>query len=130
MKTWIKLLPLLLLLWSAKAMAGGCHNVGVNLLNGGAAITVDNTAGGVAVVSQTLNRCSLLLCNSQAYGSGNDMRCCQVTGYYTCTPTSSVGTLIPAGTCKSYGPEGVQGWNCIRTGASNASADINEALLP
>lgn len=100
--------------------AAVCKTVTVNDKGtGNAAITIDATAGGVTVLDAKTVRCGAVIYNS----STNDMRCAPST----VTVTSTVGFLVAAGDALVLGAEAQQAWRCIRTGGSNATADVAEA---
>lgn len=97
-----------------------CKTVAVNSQGASNAdITVDATAGGVAVLAASTTRCSAVIANVSA----NDMRCAPTT----VTVTSTAGFLVQAGAKLSLGLEGQQAFKCIRTGGSSATASVMES---
>ena len=96
-----------------------CKTVLVNAQGTASAdITIDGTAGGVAVLAAGTTRCAAVITNSGAA----DMRCAPTT----VTVSSTVGYLVPAGKSLALGLEGQQAWKCIRTGSST-TASVLEA---
>lgn len=98
-----------------------CKTVGVNVQGtANADVSVDNTAGGVAVLAASTTRCGAVIKNS---GTG-DMRCAPTT----ITVSSTVGFLIIAGDKQTLGLEAQQAWKCIRTGSTTTTASVLEAI--
>lgn len=84
-------------------------------------VTVDATAGGVAVLAADTTRCAALIKNSGAAA----MRC----GPTTITVSATVGFPVGAGETLVLGDEGKQAWKCIRTTGSSTTASVIEADL-
>lgn len=99
----------------------GCRDTTPNAQGvAGADITIDATAGGVAVLAASDTRCGALITNAGAA----DMRCAD-TGT---TVTATVGYLVPSGSTLVLGPEGRKAWACIRTGGTSTTASVVESV--
>lgn len=116
----IVVLWLALLLVPVVAMAA-CSTTRTNRKGtNNAAITVSSTA--VIVADANTARCSLLIDN---VSSANNMRCMSASDG---VPTTTAGKLIEAGEALALGDEGKEIWRCIRTGGSDATAEVTEGM--
>lgn len=118
---WMRLLlaGLLLLPLTAQAQLA-CGNWVTNVQGTALAdVTVSSTA--VAVLAAHGARCSALISNSSA----NSMRCLSSTDG---DPTSTKGFLITGGQTLVLSTESRRAVKCIRTGGSDATASVAEAL--
>lgn len=86
-------------------------------------ITVDATAGGVAVMDAKTARRGAIIRNSAATSGTAAMRC----GPASLTVTATAGTLLNPGEALTLGSEGQEAWKCIRTTGSSATANVTEA---
>lgn len=114
------LLALLAVLLAVSAAWGqSCNTVRTNHKGtAGAGITVSSTA--VVVAEANASRCSLFIDNV----SSNDMRCRSARDG---DPTTTAGKLIASG--ESWGADAAkEQWKCIRTGGSDATAEVQEEL--
>jgi hypothetical protein len=84
-------------------------------------ITVSSTA--VVVLAANGGRCRALISNYSA----NDMRCLS-SGDGTGIPTTTAGYLVKGGTTLVLETESRRAVQCIRTGGSDATASVVEAL--
>lgn len=106
---------------SLPADAAVCRTVAVNDQGtANAAITVDATAGGVAVLAANSMRCGAVIKNSGTAA----MRCAPAT----VTVTSTVGFVVAASEALILSAEATQAWRCIRTTGSSTTADVAEAV--
>ena len=97
-----------------------CKTVTVNSQGvANAPVTVDATAGGVAVLAVSTTRCSATIYNE----SGGDIRCAPTT----VTVTASVGALVPVETGVKLGMDSQQAWNCIRVAGDSAVVSVLES---
>ncbi len=78
----------------ARAQNYNCTDVGVNLENSTAAITVDNTSGGITVAAHNPEAVCARALQHSAIGSGIDVNCCPTTGNNTWTATSTVASFL------------------------------------
>lgn len=85
-----------------------------------AGVTVDNNAGGRAVLAANTRRCEAVLYNLQG---GGDALCAPTT----ITVTTTVGFYLAAGQSLALGSESQQAWNCIRQAAVNATLYVAES---
>jgi hypothetical protein len=85
----------------------------------GTAITVSSTA--VVVADANTSRCSLLIRNTSSNGM-----VCRSAGEGL--PTTTLGISIATGGVLSIGEEGQEIWRCIRSGASDATAEVVEGM--
>ena len=84
------------------------------------AITIDNTAGGVSVLTAKSKRCAALIKN---VGTA-DMNCAPTT--YTVSTT--LGWLVSPGETLGLTSEGREAWKCIRTTSNSTSVVVIEAV--
>lgn len=97
-----------------------CKKVTVNAQGAaGAAITIDNTVGGVTVLAASTTRCGAIVTNA---GSA-DMNCSPSTQ----TPSATVGQRVTVGMTLVLGLEGQEAWKCFRTTSTSTSVTVSEA---
>jgi len=118
---WGLLLLGLVLAWSDVQAQPSCRRVLSNRKGVAKAdIVVSTTA--VTVADANTARCSLLIYNSSTF----DMRCSDLTN--DGAPTATTGVVVPAGQGRGFELEGQGQWQCIRTGTSDAAANVAEGL--
>lgn len=102
-----------------------CYNTRINNKgSGGAAITIDNTTGGVPIVDAVSARCGFTIINK----TSNPINCAPSTGPYPLVVSATVGLYVPANVYPVLGTGGQQAWKCFQAGASSATVTISEDM--
>lgn len=115
----------LLLFWGDRQLPTvSAQSAGLSCTNPvtGLDITIDDTSGGVTVLSASLVRCAALIYNN---GTG-DIRCGDANDIIT----STAGIQLKAESTLTLGPiDGVTaGWKCIREGVTNSTVSVLQSF--
>lgn len=117
---WLGFAVGFLLLGIAVVSAQTCRQVKTNVQNAGQCATISTAP--VTIAGANTSRCNLLIYNP----SSASMNCRDVSK--DGAPSAALGMPVDPGKALSLALEGQGQWQCQRTGSSDATACVSEAL--